>query len=57
MRMRVIVEHETPTYDAVGSVWLVPVVGSKIVQLVDDVLERDIDECRRRKGTRREAAW
>lgn len=57
MRMRVIVEHETPTYDAVGSVWLVPIVGSKIVQLVDDVLERDIDECRRRKGTRREAAW
>lgn len=43
------------TYDAVGSIRFVPVVGSKMVELVDDVLEGDICESRRGKGARREA--
>lgn len=42
-------------YDAVGSVRFVPVVGSKMMKLVDDVLEGDICESRRGKGARREA--
>jgi len=43
------------TYDAVGSIGFVPVVGGKMMELVDDVLEGDICEGRRGEGAGREA--